>query len=187
MASSLLSPAAVNVHHHPNSSIFTAAVPLLPSIRFFSSSHCSGSKIVSSQPSSLHPPRSSNLWLRRCGASSPHPPSPPESGPPPGEDDDSNSGTLVLALLNCPVLSTNSAILHSYLGKIDDPFLHENPRSSVKSIVHWYLLVDFKKMFKFFLLFFSGCHSSSGHPLGMEGIMADPTRDQSSGNESVNM
>lgn len=53
--------------------------------------------------------------------------------------------------------------------------------------VHWYLLVDFKKMFKFFLLFFSGCHSSSGHPLGMEGIMADPTRDQSSGNESVNM
>ncbi|CAH1422968.1 unnamed protein product [Lactuca virosa] len=95
MASSLLSPAAVNVQHHPNSSIFTAAVPLLPSIRFFSYSHCSGSKIVSSQPSSLHPPRSSNLWLRRCGASSPHPPSPPESGPPPGEDDDSNSGSLV--------------------------------------------------------------------------------------------
>ncbi|KAI3766263.1 hypothetical protein L2E82_16316 [Cichorium intybus] len=93
MASSILSPAAINLQRHHNSSILTATNPLLPSIRFFSSCHCS-SKIIASQLSSMLSPRHSSLRRGRCGATSPHPPSPPESGPPPGEDEDSNAGSL---------------------------------------------------------------------------------------------
>ncbi|KAL4584557.1 hypothetical protein LXL04_009160 [Taraxacum kok-saghyz] len=90
MASRLLSPAAVNLHYNPNSSIITATTS---SITSFSSCQFSASEIISLQRSSIQ--RSSNPWCGRCGATSPRPPSPPESGPPPGDEEDSNSGSLV--------------------------------------------------------------------------------------------
>ncbi|KAI3761516.1 hypothetical protein L1987_51934 [Smallanthus sonchifolius] len=92
MAPTLISPAAVNHHHHPNPSILTATNP---SIHFFSSCSSSTSRAISSHRWSLLPPRNSKLWRGRCGATSPHPPSPPESEPPPGDDQGSNSGSIV--------------------------------------------------------------------------------------------
>ncbi|GKB73664.1 tetratricopeptide-like helical domain containing protein [Tanacetum coccineum] len=53
--------------------------------------------------------------------------------------------------------------------------------------VQLHLSLDFKKVFRYFLLFFSGCLSSFGHLYGMEGIMADPTRDLDFGNKSSDL
>ena len=63
--------------------------------------------------------------------------------------------------------------------------LGSNECYCVHEQVQLHLSLDFKKAFRYFLLFFSGCLSSFGHPYGMEGIMADPTRDLDSGNKSV--
>ncbi|XP_071711755.1 uncharacterized protein [Rutidosis leptorrhynchoides] len=90
MASSRLSPTAVNHHHNRNSPILTATNPHLPSINSLPFCNISTSKITSSSQRSYQlPSRNSNLWRGRCGAT------PPESGPPPGDEQDSSSGSIV--------------------------------------------------------------------------------------------
>ncbi|KAL8256787.1 hypothetical protein R6Q59_028828 [Mikania micrantha] len=94
----LLSPAAVNNHHHPNPSILTATNPSVSSVCSFFSSSFSTNRIISSHRQSQLPSRNFKSWRGRCGVASPLPPSPPESEPPPDDDQSSNSGPSVCHL-----------------------------------------------------------------------------------------
>ncbi|KAL8217438.1 hypothetical protein R6Q57_020811 [Mikania cordata] len=165
----LLSPAAVNNHHHSNPSLLTATNPSVSSICSFFSSSFSTNRIISSHRQSQLPSRNFKSWRGRCGVASPHPPSPPESEPPPDDDQSSNSGIKILAiLLRVIIYKVKLRNLCTYVLR---GWLH--------------LCINSKKVSRFFVLFFSGCLSSFGHLYGMEEIMADLTRDLDFGNESV--
>ncbi|KAD2806163.1 hypothetical protein E3N88_39540 [Mikania micrantha] len=164
----LLSPAAVNNHHHPNPSLQTATNPSVSSICSFFSSSFSTNRIISSHRQSQLPSRNFKSWRGRCGVASPRPPSPPESKPPPDDDQSSNSGIKILAiLLRVIIYKVQLRNLCTYVLR---GWLHP--------------CLDFKKVSRFFVLFFSGCLSSFGHLYGMEEIMADLIRDLNFGNES---